>query len=105
MINVSPYAPNFRSPLLIAPDNQLEWSTRKPMFLPASPEDKLHTTREGDKLTLLAHKHYNNFKLWWVIYDNNLDVLQGHPLDVPAGVILRIPDYAQIQAELNNGRG
>ena len=103
MITVSPYSPASRCPLLIAPDGELEWSTRKPCFIPASDGDKFHTTRDGEKLSILAHKFYQDFRLWWMIYDNNLDVLLGHPMDVPAGVVLRIPALAKVQMEVTNG--
>jgi nucleoid-associated protein YgaU len=103
MITVSPFAPASRCPLLIAPDNQLEWSTRKPCLLPSNAGDKFHVTKDGDKLSLLAHKYYKDFRLWWVIYDNNLDTLVSHPMDVPAGVTLRIPAFEKVQMELTNG--
>lgn len=103
MITVSPFAPSSRCPLLIAPDGQLEWSTRKPCIIFAADGDKYYTTKDGDKLTLLAHKFYKDFRLWWVIYDNNLDTLTGHPSTVPAGVTLRIPAYDKVQMELTYG--
>ena len=103
MITVSPYAPASRSALLIAPDGALEWSTRKPCIIPASTDDKFHVVRDGEKLTILAHKFYKDFRLWWIIYDNNMDTLKGHPMDVPAGATLRIPSFAKVQVEVTNG--
>ena len=103
MINVSPYTPTFRCPLLIGPDDNLEWSTRKPWILPLATDDKYHVTRDGDKLTLLAYRYYQDFRLWWVIYDNNLTTLTQHPMVVPAGVSLRIPALSRVHAELTHG--
>ena len=102
-VAVSRTAPALTAPLILAPDGSLEWGARTPKILPESPEDKFYTTREGDRLPLLAWKYYGNFRLWWVLYDNNLDTLTGHPMDVPAGKTLRIPAFTTVQMELTHG--
>lgn len=51
------------------------------------------TSREGDRLDILAGIYYNDGSLWWVIAAaSNI----GWALQVPPGTLLRIPSIADV---------
>lgn len=59
-----------------------------------------HTWRGNDSLTALAHKHYGDITLWWVIaYFNEIgseyDLDQGDIIGIP-GPINRVLNYMGI---------
>lgn len=57
---------------------------------PKQPGDKYEWTKEGDTLTNLAGKYYNNSKYWHVLADAN-EELQDLIFDLPPGIYYRIP--------------
>lgn len=62
---------------------------------------KIHTVIQGDTLSALAHKYYNNSQLWWVFLDANKYEVTG-VFDVKPGIQLIVPSYRAIQEVLNN---
>lgn len=102
ILNVPVYAISSRCPLLIV-DNRLEFSSRVPMEEKPRPGDTKYFTGANERLTLIAHKFYNDVKLWWVIYDANTSKL-GHPLTVPPGIVLVIPSRQAVEQELLHDR-
>jgi hypothetical protein len=65
---------------------------RRPVIYPPIPrrESDLYTYAVvGDRLDLLAKKHYNDVGLWWILAEANA-IGKGN-LAVPAGMQLRIP--------------
>lgn len=54
-------------------------------------EDALyHTVKQGESLSALAHKYYNNTQYWWVFLDANADKVQG-VFDIEVGMQLLVP--------------
>lgn len=46
-----------------------------------------------DRIDLIAHKFYNDSKMWWVIAEaNSLE----DPMDIPINTVLRIPAFATL---------
>ena len=87
-------------------DNDLEWGTSVPLSTSVKPGDVYYTTKDQDKLPLLAYIHYGDVRLWWVIYEFNLKAIGHlHPLFLPAGLILRIPAKDRVTTEVVNAQG
>jgi hypothetical protein len=82
----------------------LEWSIRIPLREQIRPNDSYYMTALNDSLPGLAHKFYSDVSLWWVIYDVNASQLLDHPLDLPVGITLTIPDKSYIEQELLHDR-
>ena len=60
----------------------------------ASPNDKLHTVKDGDNLSDLSSDYYKSSKWWWVIADvNNV----YDPFDLTPHKNLIIPDLNLIK--------
>ena len=59
----------------------------------AKAEDTQILTQEGDRLDVLAKEYYGDESLWFVIAKQNN--LGKGSLNVPAGIILRIPYYQE----------
>lgn len=51
------------------------------------------TSREGDRLDILAGIYYNDGSLWWIIAAAS-DI--GWGLQVPPGTLLRIPSVSDV---------
>lgn len=73
-------------------DKSLERYPRTPVF---DLLDKLYTVKDNDTLTSLAYYFYGSGRLWWVIADNNLDVIDNI-FDIPSGTQLIIPNYKNL---------
>jgi len=71
---------------------------RKPMILPRSIGDRYYTTVEGNTLGQIANEAYGNSKWWWVIYDNNLDLIPD-PFALEAAITLIIPDFNLVKIQ------
>lgn len=56
-------------------------------------EDTQILSQEGDRLDILAKEYYDDESLWFVIAKANN--LGKGSLDVPAGLIIRIPYYQE----------
>lgn len=61
--------------------------------IPAEPDDYLYTIEPQYtyRPDLLAYDLYKNSKLWWVLTQRNLDVIQDPIFDFVAGVQIYIP--------------
>ncbi len=67
------------------------YSTSIFQSIPSTADDVYITTRDGDRLDLLAHRFYGDSSLWWIIaVSNNLSdsffVTPGTRLRIPADV-------------------
>ena len=81
-----------------------EWSTRVPLAERPRAKDQLYNTVFGDTLMRLAHRFYEDVRLWWVLYDANASKILGHPMDLEPGLTLTIPDTEVIQQEMADDR-
>ena len=69
------------------------YSTTIFQSIPATSDDVFITTRDGDRLDLLAHRFYGDSTLWWVIAVSNGI---SESFFVPPGTKLRIPADVQL---------
>lgn len=81
----------------------LEFSTRVPLPQQQRDDDTFYVIQAGDTLPRLAYQFYSDVRFWWVLYDANADLIMGHPLDLEAGVNLRMPSRQAVETELLNG--
>jgi hypothetical protein len=51
-------------------------------------DDVFHTVIDGDRVDLIAWRHFDRAELWWVVCDYN-DLF--FPLDLEPGTVLRLP--------------
>lgn len=89
----SPYARE--RPFYDAVARETFYGPRLPVELAPAPDDTFHTWREGDRLPLLAHRHWGEPRLWWLLCDLN-DLVD--PEDLEVGTVLRIPSRARVEA-------
>ena len=61
------------------------------------PDDRFHTVVEGDRLDVLAQRHFGRADLWWIICDYN-DIFL--PLELVTGAVLRIPSLERVQMRI-----
>jgi hypothetical protein len=101
-VSIHPHSILVRSPLLRV-GGDLEWGIRKPCDSPIREDETKHLTKDHDKLTILAFQYYGDVRLWWILYDYNTTVIgKNHPLMLPAGLMLRIPNKDRINLEVLN---
>lgn len=84
---------------LLQEDNVTFWGTRPPVDIPESEDDQYHTVTQTDarRIDLIAHKYYDDVKLWWIIAEaNRID----NPLELEPGTVLRIPALETIQMKV-----
>lgn len=67
---------------------------REPINPPKSIGDQYHPVVDGDTLSTLAYKYYQDSKYWWVIADVNV---LDWTFELEVGTILMIPDIYQIK--------
>lgn len=72
--------------------------TVKPTVKPTTTSPKADTFRVGDRLTLMAEKHYGHKVFWVYLYIYNKDHISD-PNDIPVGTIINIP--AQDMSRMN----
>lgn len=60
-----------------------------------SESDRYYTLGNTDDLWNIAHQAYRNSKWWWVIFFANPEI--EHPLDLPIGKTILIPDLITFQ--------
>lgn len=66
--------------------------------MPRTSRDTYIISIQGDRLDNLAHKYYNDSRLWWILARANN--LGKGDLAVPIGIQLRIPaEYIKIYDE------
>ena len=66
--------------------------------MPRTSRDTYIISIQGDRLDNLAHKYYNDSRLWWILARANN--LGKGDLTVPIGIQLRIPaEYIKIYDE------
>jgi len=99
MINVPIHALTTRCPLILI-NGVPEWSIRVPFACKDRPDDSAYETQPRDTLPKLAFRFLNDVKLWWVIWDDNSDVLSGSPMYLEPGVLLRIPSKQTVESEI-----
>ncbi len=58
---------------------------------PTTPDDRLYTVAEGDTLSKIATKYYNDGSKWNKIFDANKDTLKD-PDSLQVGTKLKIPE-------------
>lgn len=104
MIQVPVQALTSRCPINTDASGVSTWSIRIPLVEKVRPGDKTYQVAPGDSLPRLAHDFYGDVRLWWVLYDTNISKLLCHPLLIPVGVVLTVPDKSVIEAELLNDR-
>ncbi len=75
------------------------WGSRSKIDTSPRPDDRFHTTVEGDRIDLLAYRYLGDTDLWWVIADYN-DLFFCQELEI--GSKLRIPSLERVQMELVN---
>ena len=56
-----------------------------------------HTWAVGDRFWKLAHKHYGNKSLWWIIARFNNRPTEGH---ITVGEVIKIPENIILAREL-----
>lgn len=71
--------------------------TRQRIDTTPQPDDVFYTVVEGDRIDLIAHRYLGDARLWWVICDYNDFLL---PLELPAGIVLRIPSTEHMNMSL-----
>ena len=59
-----------------------------------STNDIIITSKYGDRLDLLAHKYYNNSRLWWIIAKANN--LNGDSFFIQSSIQLVIPNNTNV---------
>lgn len=89
--------------MILAPESRYNYSelfdgffgTRQPVKLRDNDSDSFHVVTDADskRIDLIAWKYYRDVNLWWVIAEINNII---NPLHIPAGTILRIPDYERV---------
>lgn len=62
-----------------------------------SAEDKFHIVVDGETLDSIAFKYYKDSKLWWIIYDINLELI-FEPFTLIKGITLIIPYLPKLTA-------
>lgn len=70
--------------------------TPEKMVIRETHKDSFYSVEVGceNRLDLISYKFYRTPFLYWAIaYANNIE----NPFDVPAGIVLRIPDISSIQ--------
>lgn len=72
--------------------------TVQPTVKPTTTSPKADTFRVGDRLTLMAEKHYGHKVFWVYLYIYNKDHISD-PNDIPVGTIINIP--AQDMSRMN----
>ena len=85
---------------------KVDSQTKKPYYvneiyplIPASDSDIYITTRNGDRLDLLANDYYNDPKLWWIISKANPGKISRDSFFIDPGLQIRIPiNVEQIQS-------
>ena len=77
---------------------KVDSQTKKPYYvneiyplIPASDSDIHITTRNGDRLDLLAEEFYGDSSLYWVIATANPETTRNDSFFVTPGIQLRIP--------------
>lgn len=81
---------------LVNEDGEAYIETPNRIHIKESTNDSFYSVELGyeNRLDLISYKFYKTPFLYWAIASvNHLD----NPFDVPAGVVLRIPDIASIQ--------
>lgn len=58
---------------------------------PIAPKDKLYTVQEGDTLSHIAKKFYDDAAKYMVIYEANKDLIGDDPNQIKVGQELKIP--------------
>jgi nucleoid-associated protein YgaU len=58
--------------------------------------DKNYTIKQGDTLPKLADYFYDSSRLWWVIADNNQDIITNI-FELEVGKQIIIPNYKKLQ--------
>jgi hypothetical protein len=62
--------------------------------IPQQDDDIIYTVQGSDRIDVLAHRHYGDEALWWVIaVANDMEIL---PTDLNEGEQIRIPSPAYI---------
>ncbi len=67
-------------------DNTFEFRAK-----PGAPKDKLYTVQEGDTLSAIAKKFYDDAAKYMVIYEANKDLIGEDPSQIKVGQELKIP--------------
>jgi len=75
------------------------WGSRSKIDTSPRPDDRFHTTVEGDRIDLVAYRYLEDTDLWWVIADYN-DLFFCQELEI--GTKLRIPSLERVQMEVFN---
>jgi hypothetical protein len=75
--------------LILFRDGQTEFLGTRPR-IDTTPrfDDVFHTVIDGDRVDLIAWRHFDRAELWWVVCDYN-DLF--FPLDLEPGTVLRLP--------------
>lgn len=75
------------------------YGTRQLINLKPHKSDNFHivTERDSKRIDLIAWKHYQDVRLWWIIAEIN-NIL--NPLEIPVGTTLRIPAYNRVQMKV-----
>ena len=70
--------------------------------IPSSNDDKLYTIQEQytHRPDLLAYDLYDDFRLWWVFAQRNMDIIQDPIYDFEAGVQIYLPLAANVNRYL-----
>ena len=70
------------------------YKSTRPTKIEPSADDALITTKDGDRLDVLAHNFYGTPTLWWAIASVNQ--INNGSIHVKPGTILRIPSKDRI---------
>jgi hypothetical protein len=70
--------------------------------IPSSNDDKLYTIQEQytHRPDLLAYDLYDDFRLWWIFAQRNMDIIQDPIYDFEAGVQIYLPLAANVNRYL-----
>ena len=82
------------------PNGALDVLTIRPV--PAYTDDPLYTIEPQytHRPDLLAHDMYGSHKLWWVVAQRNLDIIEDPVYDMVPGLQIYLPDRARIKDRL-----
>ena len=70
--------------------------------VPASDDDPLYTVQEQytHRPDLLAFDLYDDFRLWWVFAQRNMDIIRDPVYDLEAGIQIYLPIASNVKRYL-----
>lgn len=74
------------------------WDVLDLPVIPEQTDDIIYTIKTGDRIDVLAYRHYGDANLWWVIAAaNDMEII---PTDFNVGDSIRIPSPSYVSQSL-----